>query len=338
MLQPFSKQKIKAFVSIRTGETKLGECIQNIKDITNIENELIHSNAKFVIIGIPEDIGVKMNYGNGGAHTAFFPAIKALLNTQQNQYINGNNILILGYLDYFKEVLNFNANDRTQGHNIIKRIDEELSQWIKLILTSGKIPIIVGGGHNNAYGNLKGLSEAKNKTINVINFDAHTDLRTLEKRHSGNGFSYAIKNKFLDKYFMFGIHENYTPAYIFEIINNKQNLAYTTYEAMEVYQSTSFKKELQQGLQFISQKSFGIEIDLDCIQYFTSSAMSPSGFTPIQARQFVHYFGKHRNASYLHICEGAPILSKENTASTQVGKMISYLITDFIKSKSKCQS
>lgn len=62
--------------------------------------------------------------------------------------------------------------------------------------------------------------------------------------------------------------------------------------------------------------------------------MTPSGFTPQQARRFIHYFGTLQNASYLHICEGAPAVVKDKIANGQVGKYISYLISDFIKAKS----
>ncbi len=331
ILQTFSQDTITEFVSVRTGESKLGEHVQTISNQKEVEEEIKVSSAKYIILGVPEDIGVQMNYGNSGAHTAFIPALKALLNTQQNQFINGKDILVLGYLDFFDEVLNFNPNDREKGDTFLKKLDSELSKWISLIVTSGKTPIVIGGGHNNAYGNIKGLSEAVDDSINVINLDAHTDLRKLEERHSGNGFSYALHHKFLDKYFMFGLHENYTPQYIFDFIHDNINLEYNMFEEIAVYQTTSFENEMQRALQFISDKKFGIEIDLDCIQYFPSSAMTPSGFTPEQTRRVVHFFGKHSNANYLHICEGAPSISNEDSAIKQVGKFISYLITDFIK-------
>jgi formiminoglutamase len=70
-----------------------------------------------------------------------------------------------------------------------------------------KNPII--GGHNNSYGNIKGTALAKGKPVNAINFDAHSDFRILEGRHSGNGFSYAYEEGFLKKFY-FGLHENYT--------------------------------------------------------------------------------------------------------------------------------
>jgi formiminoglutamase len=46
--------------------------------------------------------------------------------------------------------------------------------------------------------------------VNAINFDAHSDFRILEGRHSGNGFSYAYEEGFLKNILFFGLHENYT--------------------------------------------------------------------------------------------------------------------------------
>lgn len=334
MLTIFNEKDIQEFVTPREGETKLGECVAVINSKKELQEELKNSTASFVILGVPEDIGVRMNGGNGGAHTAFVPALKAFLNTQQNQFIDGNNIIVLGYLDCLDDVYSFDVSDRERGDLLVKAIDKELSNLIKIIVKSGKTPIIIGGGHNNAYGNIKGLSEGKEQPVNVINLDAHTDLRRLEERHSGNGFSYALQEGFIKNYFMFGLHENYTPQYVFEMIHDSLNLEYNTFEELEVYQSTSFEGELQRAESFIENTPFGIEIDLDCVQHFPSSAMTPSGFTPQQARRFTHYFGKLQNASYLHICEGAPAVVKDDIANGQVGKYISYLISDFIKAKS----
>lgn len=333
MLHIFTQREINELVHHRIGETKLGEVVTVLNEKDDFFKEVENNLSKFVLIGVPEDIGVRMNKGKGGAHTAFFPALKAFLNTQENRFIKGKDILILGYLDFLEAVNNFTNKDTEKGDYLVKQIDEELSELISFLISVGKIPIIIGGGHNNAYGNIRGLSLARKDPINVINLDAHTDLRKLEERHSGNGFSYAINEGFLDRYFMFGLHENYTPQYIFDLIRKDINLEYTMFEELEVYKSTTFETELQRAKKFIQKKYFGIEIDLDAIQYFPSSAITPSGFTPQQVRQFVYFFGKDNNASYLHICEGAPVLSNENNANSLVGKFISYLISDFIKSK-----
>ena len=86
--------------------------------------------------------------------------------------------------------LDFNAtNDRKRLSELVNQIDKEVVHTITSIVKTGKIPIIIGGGHNNAYGNIKGTALAKGKPINAVNLDAHSDFRILEGRHSGNGFS-----------------------------------------------------------------------------------------------------------------------------------------------------
>lgn len=329
----YSQSDINTLVNPREGETKLGQQVQTLEADNDLDQELKNTSARFVILGVPEDIGVRMNYGNGGAHTSFTPALTAFLNIQENQFLKGEDILLLGHLDFLQEVENFDAKDRAAGDVLVQQIDKELSLVISRIVAAGKIPIVIGGGHNNAYGNIKGLSEGKNAPVNAINLDAHTDLRRLEERHSGNGFSYAIEHGYLERYFMFGLHENYTPQYIFEEMYKNPKIDYNTFEDLAIYQTLDFNEQLERAQQFVGTTAYGIEIDLDCIQYFPSSAMTPTGFDPQQARRFVFEMGKNQHASYLHICEGAPSVLKDKIAYTQVGKFISYLITDFIKSK-----
>ena len=47
-------------------------------------------------------------------------------------------------------------------------------------------------------------------------------------------------------------------------------------------------------------------------------------------RSFISFFAKQKNASYIHICEGAPDLDQEKN-NHLIGKLIGYLVTDFIK-------
>lgn len=59
--------------------------------------------------------------------------------------------------------------------------------------------------------------------------------------------------------------------------------------------------------------------------------MSPSGFTVNEIRRFIAMLATNKNIAYIHLCESAPNI--ENTIETrQVGKMLTYFITDFIQS------
>src|SRR5690606_2564127 len=88
-------------------------------------------------------------------------------------------------------------------------IDETVYPLINKIAAAGKIPIVVGGGHNNCFPIIKGISLVTDKPINSINLDAHSDFRQMEGRHSGNGFRYAHREGYLEKYAAIGLHENY---------------------------------------------------------------------------------------------------------------------------------
>jgi len=242
-------------------------------------------------------------------------------------------VLILGHLEFESLQEEVNSLDRTKKKFLkkvrkkVSTIDEAVTHLVSSIVRAGKIPIIIGGGHNNAYGTIKGTALALKRPINAMNFDAHTDFRAEEGRHSGNGFSYAFAEGFLKKYFIFGLHENYTSETILKTINKLKAIQYTTYEDLMVKGKLDFNTEMECALDHIASKPFGIEIDCDALENIPSSAMTPSGFDVASARRFVHFFGKQPKAAYLHICEAAPTPETEN----QVGKLISYFITDFLK-------
>lgn len=329
----FKTHDLDVLLKIRANESKFGEHIQLLSNSTDIYESLVNLDVAYVIIGIPEDIGIFANYGNRGASNAWNATLKVLLNIQSNAFTNPSKVLILGHLDFSKEmekIDNYLQSDKKQiekARKLTEKIDKHVNHLVYQIVEAGKIPIIIGGGHNNAYGNIKGTSLALKKPINAINFDAHSDFRSEEGRHSGNGFRYAYSEGFLSNYFMFGLHENYTSDRIFKTLDRFKALKYNTYEELDIRKDKKFKDELERASKHIANQPFGVEIDCDAINFIPSSAMSPSGFSIKKARSFVNYFGKHKNAAYLHICEAAPTPETE----TLVGKLISYLITDFIK-------
>lgn len=336
-LIPFHACDLSKITNYRNGEIKFGEKMITIPKDTNIQDFIKNCSAKYVLLGIPEDIGIRANFGRPGAASAWESAIKSIANIQYNRFCKGDELLILGQIDVFEEMkmvenLDFHTNDgRKKLSELVVAIDKEVAHIISIIVKLGKKPIIIGGGHNNSYGNIKGTALAKGKPINAVNFDAHSDFRILEGRHSGNGFSYAYEEGFLNKYFIFGLHENYTSKKVLSNIKKIQDrVRFNTYDEISIRQQKSFRKELSQAFAFISNDTFGIEIDLDAIPNIASSAMTISGFSVEHLRQFVHYFAKSQNASYLHICEGAPDLcgQKDNNL---VGKLIGYLVTDFMK-------
>ena len=329
----FKKDDLKMVLKNRQGESKFGQHIQLLSNVTTIYDDIVNLDVTYVIFGIKEDIGVFANYGNSGTSKAWDATLKVLLNVQSNRFTHASKVLLLGYLDYsvyLEKLMDRSQKNKkhiTKARKKTAKIDFDVSELVYQIVKAGKIPIVIGGGHNNAYGNIKGTSLAFKNSINVVNFDAHSDFRPEEGRHSGNGFSYAYNEGFLKNYFIFGLHENYTSENILNILDKNKNIQYNTFESLEVRNELKFNTEMERALNFILEAPYGVEIDCDAIENVPSSAMTPSGFSVDKVRRFVDYFGKHKNACYLHICEAAPTSETENL----IGKLISYLITDFIR-------
>ncbi|RKS92609.1 formiminoglutamase [Flavobacterium limicola] len=335
---PFTINDLAKITNHRSGEIKFGEKMITVPKETDTIEFLKTCEAKYVLFGIPEDIGVRANFGRPGTASAWDSSIKSIANIQHNRFCKGSQLIILGQLDVseaMKEVqnLDFNdSNDRSKLSQLVDKIDKDVSHIIFNLVKLGKTPIVIGGGHNNSYGNIKGSALAKGKPINAINFDAHSDFRILEGRHSGNGFSYAYEEGFLKKYFIFGLHENYTSKSVLDIIKKiEDRVRFNTYDSVNIRKEKEFDLEMANALEFINDDFFGIEIDLDAIPNIACSAMTMSGFSVEQLRQFISFFAKNKNATYLHICEGAPDLGEEKN-NHLIGKLIGYLITDFIKS------
>ncbi len=329
-LKIYSEKDIASIVKRRAGETKFGE---KISFVENLEDLKKHA-SKYVLVGIPEDIGVRANHGNAGTSKAWGAALGSLLNIQSNYLTNAENLILLGEINcddqmQQAEVLINSENFTPEAlGELVSQIDKKVAYVIEQIVMAGKFPIIIGGGHNNSYGNIKGASKGLNRKINCINFDAHTDFRSLEHRHSGNGFSYAFNDGYLDKYFIFGLHRNYTSEAVFKTINeNSDRIKFNLFEDISVQQKLTFSEAMAEAACFCADKNFGIELDMDTIEMMGSSALTPSGFSVTEARIFVSHFSKNSQACYLHICEGAPALGM---SPNQIGKSIAYLVSDAI--------
>ncbi len=329
----YDKKFVSGIINGRKGESKFGEKV----GFLNKSEKLSQRKEKYVLVGIPEDIGVRANFGRAGTAKAWNTCLGALLNIQANHFTKPENVLLLGEVDcseFMSKASNIGEEDPNyfiKLGELVSQIDEIVANIVSQIISAGKIPVIVGGGHNNAYGNIKGASLAVNSPINVLNIDAHTDLRTTDHRHSGNGFSFARKEKYLDKYRMFGIHQNYTPDYLFKEIDSSTQDEYYLYEHLLLKSTSEITKTLQEELGIVSREKFGLELDCDSIRNFPSSAQSPGGFSFNSVRKFVSLASREENILYLHICEAAPTPATEN----EVGKALSYLITDFLNHREK---
>lgn len=133
-------------------------------------------NAEFAFIGFSSDEGVKRNKGREGAAAAPDAIRKQLANLPIPQPVRivdmGNVACVDGNLE---------------------RAHTELANQVASSLNRGITPIVLGGGHEVAFGSFSGLFQylqqhASTKRVGIINFDAHFDLRHDIQATSGTPF------------------------------------------------------------------------------------------------------------------------------------------------------
>ncbi len=335
-IQTLSTEDLRSLTRTRKGETKIGECVQSLFSFdSKALGEVIKEGGKFCLLGIPECIGVLGNQGNAGTENAWSAFLSSFLNIQSNRFLSGNEFVVAGQMeisDLQAQAMEINEESDyflQKMHVLCEALDARVTPIIETIVKSGLIPIVIGGGHNNAYPIIKGVAQAmgRKRGIHAINLDAHADYRGLEGRHSGNGFSYAKQGKFLDKYFVFGLHQSYNGEQMLKALDAAQNVRYHFLEDIEY-----LDKDLSEALGFVFDEHVpcGIELDMDAIRLMPSSAISPSGFSLEQARQFVRKSSGTLKTAYLHLPEAAP---KSHLEQTLVGKSLTYLVTDFVKAQ-----
>lgn len=295
------------FLLPRDGEVKIGENLTALAD------------AKYVIIGVEESIGPRANAGRGGAENGFEAFVSSFVNMQSNEFLLGEKAHILGRIS----VLNEQAD--------LKQMVSELDDFLLDVLTQSihekQIPIVIGGGHNNAYPLMKFSHLRSNDMINVVNLDAHADYRLLEGRHSGNAFSYAFRDGLIHKYFVMGLHHQYNSQQILDDLRRDKH--YFTFHDDYVIGKRSYKTDFEflgDSLQE-TKRWLGVELDLDVIRDMPSSASSPVGIALSTARKYLKTVPLKSKVAYLHLPEGAPYNEKEKRT---VGKTLAYLVTDFI--------
>lgn len=308
VFERFKQGNLRNLTDKREGEMKMGFTLANQKD------------AKYIIIGVEESIGPRANHGRAGAENGFDAFLNTFLNMQANETLAGDEVHILGKVSLREE-------PDVDLRKVVSELDDFLFDLLVENVKEGQIPIVIGGGHNNAFPLIKFSAHQSNSPISVINLDAHADYRLLEGRHSGNSFSYAFQAGYMNEYYVLGLHQRYNSQHIINQLRNDKH--YFTFHEDYLFGSRNYHEDFANLYELLSEKKHfvGLELDLDTIERMPSSAYTPVGIPIDLARIYINRLGKLEKIAYLHLPEGAPSNETENRI---VGKTLAYLVSDFI--------
>jgi len=165
------------------------ECL----DLSGPTDQLVLQAARgYCLLGYCCDHGVALNLGRTGAERGP-EAIRAQL---ANLPVN------------FPETVGlYDGGDVHRRDGDLQGAQRALAGAVERVLSAGLFPIVLGGGHDVAFGHYLGVSQhlSSSKRLGILNFDAHLDLRPLrpaatsgtmftqiaaECRERGTDFSY----------------------------------------------------------------------------------------------------------------------------------------------------
>ncbi len=137
-----------------------------------------------VLIGFPCDEGVRRNGGRPGAAEAPDAIRRQLYRFTSWDGPTEIDLAGLALLDL--------GNVRVDID--LERAQERLGEILGQLLKSGAVPVVLGGGHETAFGHYLGYVQAGLECA-ILNIDAHLDVRPYPQGgHSGSPFRQAMEH------------------------------------------------------------------------------------------------------------------------------------------------
>ncbi len=167
------------------------------------------------LIGFACDEGVRRNQGRPGAKQGPVQIRTALANT-----VFPTNISV------------HDAGDISCNDENLEAAQQSLARQVCKILSANGQPIILGGGHEMAWGSFLGTAHylsanAPKRHLGIINFDAHFDLRNPNPHaNSGTAFrqisAWCKEHKKNFNYYVFGINPSANSHALFKFAKQKK--------------------------------------------------------------------------------------------------------------------
>ncbi|EYE87843.1 formimidoylglutamase [Fervidicella metallireducens AeB] len=275
----------------------------------------------FAFLGFCCDEGVRRNKGRTGAANGPQSIRKEMANLP---------------CDFTKDVLLFDAGDILSENISLEESQTLLAAAVEKILSLNLFPIILGGGHETAFGNYSGiLNYLAKKTdkpkIGIINFDAHFDLRPYpEGGNSGTMFRQIAdicKEKNLDySYFCIGIQKHSNTVDLFKTADR---LGVNYILAKDIIDSDNWSvlEKLDDFIKLQDHIYVTICTDVFSTSYAPGvSATQPLGLDPERVLKFLKHILRSNKTVSFDICEVSPRFDLDSTTADLASLIIFSLV------------
>jgi len=277
--------------------------------------------GKFGLVGVPFS---KPSISHSGA--SFAPGTIREALQSYSTYSGEENLELTDRVLDFGDVM-MDPTDIIGNH---KRVEEGLTD----VFATGAANhwLILGGDHSISYGSIKAF--AKKKTIGVIQFDAHHDLRNTEDGGPTNGTPFR---RLLEDQVIKGEHlvqigiRDFTNAFAYDEYAKAQEISvYTMKDVENMTLMNIMKKEIQR----LSEQTdcIYVSVDMDVLdQAFAPGcpAIGPGGMDSKTLLEGILFAGKQEKVKAMDIVEIDPTIDFRNMTS----RVAAYIMLQFMKGK-----
>lgn len=274
----------------------------------------------FALIGFKSDKGVYINNGRVGAVES-----PAAIRTQLAKlpWHLGNQVMVY-------DVGNIDGPNRS-----LEQLQNSLSKAIKRMRDLNLRPIVLGGGHETAYGHYLGLRQslAPSDDLAVINMDAHFDLRPYDQTgpNSGTGFRQmfndAVAENRLFNYLVLGIQEHNNNLFLFDFVAKSKGIQFLT--GQDIYRM-GYQKVCQTIDRFLAgQERVYLTIDMDCFSVGAApgvNAIQSLGVDPNLAVLVLQHIAASGKLVGFDVVEVSPPHDIDNHTANLAATFIFYLV------------
>lgn len=274
--------------------------------------------AEYVLIGFCSDEGVQRNKGRIGAAEAPNAIRKQLANLPVHQPMS-----IADRGDVICE------------NGLLEQAQQTLADQVAESLAQGEKPIVLGGGHEVAYGSFSGLfqylqSHEPEKNIGIINFDAHFDLREAEQASSGTPFLQAAKlseqHQKQFNYLCIGVAKHSNTKVLFETAE-QLNCEYIYDRDVQVARLDSLVQKVQK---FIDQVDYlYVTIDIDVFASSIAPGVSAPAVKGIDLAVFDPLIQMIKNTGKIRVFDVAEC-NPQFDIDHKTAKLAAYIIFNYI--------
>ncbi len=286
--------------------------------LLDLSRDIPEGEGGVAILGFCCDEGVRRNQGRVGASAAP-AALRQIMGSFADHLPEGTEL--------------YGCGDVFCPNQKLEEAQAQLGRKIHQLLSRGYKPVVLGGGHETAYGHFLGIQKSlpPGKTLGIINFDAHFDLRSYAQQSSSGTPFLQIAHE-LQKteqsfhYLCLGIQEYGNTRKLFQTANELGTTFVTAQEMMDPA-SSSAQTKLQDFLATVDHVFLTIDLDVFAAAFAPGvSAPNAMGITPYLAQPLLQTIVTSGKLFSAEVVELNPTVDQDNRTARLAASLIYQMV------------